>query len=218
MIKVYKVTKSLISQGDFKFFWNVFKKKIYSTEMAFGFKLDLEHGLKARKALIPFTIREFRDNDEVYFRDNKTTGLIEKLKTCYVAVNKEEIPCFRCWLIDSSQNDKLKQFWGNTFPELATDEMLIENVFTNPKFRGLGIFPAALYQISDLGRKLGANYTISFGEVSNKNTTRSMAYAGFKPYVYREVKWILFKKRVIFSPIPDNLLQVYNETTKGIPK
>ena len=199
MIKVFKVTKSLISQGDFKFFWNVFKRKIYSTEMAFGFKLDLEHGLKARKALIPFTIREFRDN--------KTTGLIEKLKTCYVAVNKEEIPCFRCWLIDSSQNDKLKQFWGNTFPELAKDEMLIENVFTNPKFRGLGIFPAALYQISDLGWKLGANYT-----------TRSMAYAGFKPYVYREVKWILFKKRVIFSPIPDNLLQVYNETTKGIPK
>lgn len=184
--------------------------------MAFGFKLDLEHGLKKRRALIPISTRLSQKGDEIYFLDNKTTGLIEKLNTCYVAINKEGIPCFRGWLIDSSQNGKLKQFWGNTFPTLAKDEMLIENVFTNPKFRGLGIFPSVLGQISEIARELGANYTISFGEISNKNTTRSMTYAGFKPYILRTVRWFLFIKWVRFGPIPDNLMQDYEEITRDI--
>ncbi|MFD2790564.1 hypothetical protein [Arenibacter sp. H213] len=207
---------SLIAQGDYKFFWNIFVKKIYSVENALGFRLDLEHGLKARKALIPISIRESIESDNSNFLDNRTTGLIERLNTCYVAVNKDDVPCFRCWLIDSSQNQKLKSYWGYTFPTLSKDEMLIENVFTNPKFRGLGIFPAVLYQISDLGKKLGAKHTISFGEISNKNTTRSMAYAGFKPYTYRQVKWFLFRKRVTFSDIPDYLMKEYFQTIKGI--
>src|SRR5690606_2418290 len=106
MKKVINVTKSLIHQGDFDFFWQLFKKKIYSNEMAFGFKLDLEQGLKKRRALIPISTRLSQKGDEIYFLDNKTTGLIEKLNTCYVAINKEGIPCFRGWLIDSSQNGK----------------------------------------------------------------------------------------------------------------
>lgn len=218
MQKIFKVTRSLIDRGDYRFFWQIFKKKIYSTEMAFGFKLNLEQGVKLRKALIPINIRLSQKEDDIYFLDNKTTGLIERLKTCYIATNKEGIPCFRCWLIDHSQNNKLRQFWGNTFPPLNHDELLIENVFTNPKFRGLGIFPAVLGLVSEEGKKLGAKYTISFGEVSNKNTTRSMAYAGFKPYIYRKVDWFLFRKKVTFLPIPENLLKDYYEITKGIPR
>lgn len=218
MKKIIRVTKSLIAQGDYKFFWQIFKKKIYSTEIAFGFRLDLEQGVKQRRALIPITIRPSQREDDIYFLDNKTTGLIEKLDTCYVAINKEGIPCFRCWLIDASQNLKLEQFWGKTFPALSNDEMLIENVFTNPKFRGLGIFPAVLTQVSNKGKELGAKYTISFGEVSNKNTTRSMAYAGFKPFVCRKVVWFLFKKRVKFIPISEDLMKDYHEVIKGIPK
>jgi hypothetical protein len=217
MKKIFNVTKSLIIQGDYKFFWEILKKKIYSSEMAFGFKLNLEQGVKLRRALIPITIRLAQKEDDTYFLDNKTTGLIEKLDTRYVATNKEGIPCFRCWLIDSSQNHKLRQFWGDTFPALKNDEMLIENVFTNPKFRGLGIFPAVLGQVSEEGKKLGAKYTISFGEINNKNTTRSMAYAGFEPYILRRVNWFFFKKKVTFLPIPDTLLKDYYEITKGIP-
>ena len=118
MKKVINVTKSLIVQGDYKFFWQLFKKKIYSNEMAFGFKMDLEQGIKKRRALIPIITRPSQKGDNIYFEDNKTTGLIEKLETCYVATNKEGIPCFRGWLIDSSQNGKLRQFWGDRFPTL----------------------------------------------------------------------------------------------------
>jgi hypothetical protein len=218
MKKILNVTKSLIHQGDYHFFWHIFKKKIYSTEMAFGFKLDLEQEIKKRRALVPISIRVSRPEDDIYFLDNKTTGLIEKLETCYVATTKDGTPCFRGWLIDASQNKKLRQFWGDTFPALKHDEMLIENVFTNPKFRGLGIFPAALGQISEKAKNFDARYTISFGEIGNKNTTRSMAYAGFKPYILRKVDWLLFKKRVTFLPIPDNLLKEYYEITKGIPQ
>jgi GNAT superfamily N-acetyltransferase len=130
-----------------------------------------------------------------------------------VAVTKEGIPCFHLWLIDASQNEKLKKVWGDIFPRLNPDEFLVENVYTVPKFRGAGIFPAVLHEIAEKSKALGAKYLISFGETSNVNMSRSFAYAGFFPYVLRTKKNFLFNRSIFFKDIPDELMSDYNGYT-----
>ena len=128
----------------------------------------------------------------IWFIDNPNNGLIHKFNTCYVGLTKEQIPCARVWLIDASENKKLKSIWGKRFPQLKKDEVLLENVFTVPKYRGMGIIPAFLYDVAETSKDLGAKYAITFGEVKNKNTSRSYNYAGFSPYIVRRVSYFLF--------------------------
>ena len=210
------LVSNLILKGRFGYLWKVFSDRIKFEELAFGFRRDLNVEIKEPKVLMPTSIREFIDEDQQYFKDNPNNGLIMKFDTCYVAINKNSVPCSRLWLIDSSQNKKLKEIWKGNFPELQKDEMLIENVFTVPKFRGMGIVSGFMHEISKKAKTLGMNYVITFGAVKNDNTTRAFAYAGFNPFVLRRVKWFLFKKSVTYEEIPDNLLDHYKKVTKNI--
>ena len=206
----------LIKEGRIKYLWTVFVRQIYFEEVAFGFKRDLNKEFKKPRALMELSVRKSDNSDNTFFKDNPNNGLINHFKTCYVAVTKEAIPCSRLWLIDSSQNKKLINIWRGTFPKLKLDELLIENVFTVPKYRGMGIVSVFMHQISEEAKKLGANYVITFGAVNNANTSRAYNYAGFDPYVLRTVKWFLFKKTVVFEEIPNDAIEVYhNHTSRG---
>jgi hypothetical protein len=202
----------LIKEGRAKYLWKAFLNRLYSKEIAFGFKRDLSIPYKKPRTLKPNTIRESIKEDDVYFIDNPNNGLINNFKTCYVGITKEEVPCARVWLIDSSENNKLKAIWGNRFPQLKPDEVLLENVFTVPKFRGMGIIPAFLYDVSEISKDLGATYAITFGEVKNINTTRSYSYAGFSPYIVRTVSYFLFIKSIKYEAVSSEYLEFYNKS------
>lgn len=208
-------TIGLIRTGNIKNVWDAFVRRIKSEEVAFGFKRDLSLKFAKPRSLISVSTREFQQGDEVYFKERKNDGLINEFQTCYVAVTKDGTPCFHLWLIDASQNEKLKKAWGNTFPTLSPDELLVENVYTVPKFRGMGIFPAVLHEIVDRSVDLGAKNLISFGEVSNVNMSRSFAYAGFEPFILRRKKWFFFKKSITFEGIPSDLMNEYYKYTNA---
>jgi hypothetical protein len=210
------ILPKLIKKGRIKYVWNVFLNRLYSKEIAFGFKRDLSVPFKKPRTLKPITIREFIEEDEPYFIDNPNNGLILNFKTCYIGVTKENIPCARVWLIDSTENKKLKSIWGNRFPQLKSDEVLLENVFTIPKFRGMGIIPAFLYDVSEKSKVLGAKSAITFGEVKNINTSRSYNYAGFSPYVVRTVSCFLFIKSIKFEEVSNEYLVLYNKSINKI--
>ena len=206
------ILPNLIIKGKSKYVWNVFLNRLYSKEIAFGFKRDLSVTLKKPRTLKPTTIRKCIKEDESSFTDNPNNGLIHKFKNCYVGVTKEEIPCARVWLIDASENKKLKSIWGRRFPQLNPDEVLLENVFTVPKFRGMGIIPAFLYDVAEKSKDLGAKYAITFGEVKNANTSRSYNYAGFTPYIVRNVSYFLFIKTIKFQEVSSKHLDSYNKS------
>ena len=210
-------TIKLIKKDEFKFIWKAFLRRIHSEETAFGFKRDLNIELSKPSVLIDITTRVFKESDDVFFIDNANDGLIAQFKTCYVATTKEDHPCSRLWLIDAFQNKKLKKVWGDNFPQLNKDEVLLENVFTIPKFRGMGIMPSFMDQIAKKSKNQGANYAITFGAVNNTNTSRSFKYAGFNPYILRKVKWLLFRKTITFEEIPNDVMEFYNKVTLRIP-
>lgn len=218
MLKNYKkkllYSFSLIKEGKLKLVWNALVRRINSEELAFGFKRDLNVKISKPRSLAKISIREAKEEDDHFFLDDSSDGRIKNFHTCYVAEDKNNIPCSRLWLIDSSQNTKLKSAWGNNFPQLKNDEILLEKVFTVPKYRGLGIFPIFLHTVSNKGLKMGANYAIGFGAVLNKNTSCSFRFAGFEPYILRRVRWFMFKKKTSYEVIPDYLLDDYKVYSK----
>tara|TARA_R110002049_G_C9167516_1_gene561587 strand:+ start:4873 stop:5568 length:696 start_codon:yes stop_codon:yes gene_type:complete len=217
----YKIKKKisfaigLVGSGDIKNVWQAFVRRIKSEEVAYGFKRDLSEEFAKPRSLVKVSTRAYLPGDEHYFKERKNDGLINQFNTCYVGITKEGTPCCHVWLIDSSQNDKLKRAWGNTFPTINSDELLAENVYTVPKYRGMGIFPAVLDELVEKGIELGGKYIISFGEASNINMSRSFVYAGFQPYILRRKKWILFTKSINFEPISDKELKVFNKYTSA---
>ncbi|WP_188462357.1 hypothetical protein [Bizionia arctica] len=202
----------LIKDGKAKYLWNAFSNRLYSKEIAFGFKRDLSIPFKKPRTLKPISIREFTEADKPFFIDNPNNGFILKFNTCYIGETKEQVPCARVWLIDSSENNKLRATWGNRFPQLKQDEVLLENVFTVPKYRGMGIIPAFLYDVAEKSKDLGAKYAITFGEVKNINTTRSYSYAGFSPYIVRNVSYFLFIKSIKYEVVSKEYLDFYNKS------
>ena len=146
----------LIQQGRILFLLRKIWNKIYSEKILFALELDIISELKEPKSLIEISIRPFRRDDAVHFKDDKENiSLIEQLPQCYVAVTKQGIPCFRQWLINSSHNNQISKFWGESYPKLKNDEALLESGFTIPKYRGLGVMPLALYKISIKAKEEG---------------------------------------------------------------
>lgn len=208
----------LIKAGKFKLIWAAFIRRINSEALAFGFKKDLSVAHPMPRTLRKISTRVFNSDDEVYFTDNANDRLIFQFQTCYVGVTGDNIPCSRLWLIDASQNPKLKAVWGDNFPTLNEDEVLLENLFTLPKYRGMGIMPSIMHQIANKSKAEGAKYAITFGAVNNTNTSRSYHYAGFQPYILRKVKWFLFRKSISYHEIPNDLQTAYNNITQRMPK
>lgn len=203
----------LVRNGNGKLVWKAFVRRMGADQLAYGFKRDLSVEYAKPRSLISISIREFQKGDEVYFKERQNDGQINEFHTCYVAVTKEGIPCCHLWLIDASQNGKLKRVWGDIFPRLNPDEFLVENVYTVPKYRGAGIFPAVLHEIAEKSKGLGAKYLLSFAETNNINISRSYVYAGFFPYVLRTKRNFLFKRSIFFNDIPDELMTDFNKHT-----
>ena len=139
--------------------------------------------------------------------------MFSQIQTCYVATTKEGNPCFRCWLIDYSQNKNINSIWKNTYPHLNEDELLLENAVTIPKFRGMGIHPNAMFQVAKKGKIFGAKFALSFVSISNISSLKSFHYAGFQPYSLRREKWLFFRKSVTFEEIPNEIIEYYNKVT-----
>lgn len=208
-----KFALSLLLSGNIKLVWEAFRRRIGSEEIAIGFRRDLSKDFAQPKSLLKISVRPAVPEDAAFFQDKRNDGLIEQFETCYVAETKDGIPCSRLWLIDASQNQKLQATWEGIFPELNPDEALIENVFTVPKFRGFGILPLVVDQVVKAGKQSGVRYALTFGELTNINTSRSFAYAGFDPFILRRKKWTFFVRRVSFEKIPQDILEQYEKET-----
>lgn len=199
----------LLRKGKLEIIWKAFAVRLYNNWLSFGYKRDLNTPIDSPRSLLKLNIRIYNDDDEPYFFENYKDGLINQFETCYVGFTKSDEPCCRLWVINNSQNKKLQNTWKNLFPNLKPNEVLFENLFTIPKYRGFGVMPNFMDKLCKIARENGADTAITFGAVNDLYTLRSYSYAGFKPYILRRKKWFLFKRTVTFETIPDNLLEYY---------
>lgn len=121
---------------------------------------------------------------------------------CFVAIDSlNNRPCFIQWAFSPSQNDFVSDFFHGRFPQLTAGQILLENAYTPPEYRGKGIMPDAMNQIATLLFSAGATEVITFVDHRNAPSLKGCAKAGFEPYlIRRDLRALtLFKRRRFIS-------------------
>ncbi len=199
-----KIAAKLIWSGNLRIIIKNISTRINSEITSIGFERESSKSFITPNSKISFSIRPFKDSDlntlKEQFRHERLVK--ERMETCYIAFDSNNNNCYKQWLIGSSENVKIKNYFGDLFPTLKEHEALIEGVYTNPDFRGLGVMPRAMSLISEVGFKSGYNRIIVFVNLLNIPSLKGCYKSGFTPYVIRKEKWFLFKRHVSFDKIP----------------
>jgi RimJ/RimL family protein N-acetyltransferase len=196
---------SLIANGEAGEVIRELRSRLYSEEVWYLLRRDLEQPFEAPPAKIPIHVRPFEKADVPRIlreRPIRRTAIEAGLETCYVAITQDGELCYMQWLIDSSQNELIQRRFAGLYSRLAPDEMLLEWAYTFRKYRGLGIMAPAMARISEEGGKKGAHHLYTFVEQSNIPSLRGCRSAGFRPYQIRSDHWRFFRCHEQFTPLP----------------
>ncbi|GAC1445737.1 MAG: hypothetical protein NVSMB52_08060 [Chloroflexota bacterium] len=210
----------LIKHRSWSGLWQSVGDKLRSDTASVMFRRDLSIPIEIPVAKIPIQIRPLQESDIPLLLDMHTPGidnlglrqrrsrqdlLKASIPTCWVAVTQDGTPCAMEWLIDSSQNEKLRSYAGGFFPSLAPDEVLLEGAFTLESFRGQRVMACFMAMISERARDLGARYVIAFTDLSNGSSLKAHKLAGFEPVSAQRERWRYFRRTLENAPLPIDL-------------
>lgn len=193
------------------------RRRFHSDGLQYGLRRDLAEPFEAPDAKIPLTIRAMRQSDVAvlletdtqqmsergsYVRMQRLDFLREGIGQCYVAATNSDEPCYMQCLLTSADNSRIQRYFNGGFPTLAADEALIEYAFTPEGQQGQGIMPAAMARIAEKAADLGARRVITFVDHENVPALKGCQRSGFRPYLIRNDRWLLFRRRVSYQPLP----------------
>jgi GNAT superfamily N-acetyltransferase len=216
MIQRIQSTASILRSGDWEDLWRAGKEHLHSESKAYGLRRDLTVPFPAPDATIPIAVRPICESDVATLLEagrDELSGEAQrerairlrmidaKLATCYVAVTENDEPCYMQWLIGANDNDRIREIFGDRFPPLAKDEMLLEGAFTLEQWRGKKIMAAAMARIAERATDHDVRWVITFVGMDNVPSMKGCHRAGFEPYVERTGVWRLFRHRSAFGPI-----------------
>jgi hypothetical protein len=221
IISITKILRSLFllsKRGRRGVIWRSLSLRLYSDTTYLGLRRDLSVAFKAAEAKMPLEVRPLDRRDDLSFIDINEPGgasasaldrlhqinmLKAQIRTCYLALGPDGLPCYMQWLIPSSENDKIQAFYGDIFPRLREDEALLEGAYTAEYCRGQGVMASAMARIAERGNDLGARWVITFVGERHVASLKGCKKAGFVPYVRRREIYRLFKRNVTFTPLPE---------------
>ncbi len=150
--------------------------------------------------------------DITEIRDNlKSLGPIDKkelilrlffyeagFKNCYVARNTKGQIVYLQWLIYPYENVIIKSRFGSRFYPLKEKEVMLENAFTFPRFRGLGLLPSVSAQLLDIARQDGYASCITYIRKDQIVSLNEFTRLGFKiTKLVREFKFLGVTRRML---------------------
>jgi len=162
--------------------------------MSYGLRRDLNVPIEHPSAKIPISVRPMRDEDlDILLPDDPLLPEQERMEANwrrgfarnvggggFVAIDERDgSPAYMQWLLSPAQNDFIARL--KTFPLLQADEALLENAYTPPSHRGLGIMSAAMALIAERAADFGARYVMTFVGHDNVPSLKGCRRAGFDP-------------------------------------
>ncbi len=102
------------------------------------------------------------------------------------------------WIVFPEENDVIRAGYRHFFRPLERCEVMIENAFTFPKYRGLGLFSHATRHLLNLGRQLEYKKAVSYVRSENVASLNELIRLGFSfKRVVREYKFLGFTRRAL---------------------
>ena len=128
-----------------------------------------------------------------------------RIGRCFVAMASGARPCFVQFLLDHTDNQALRQSFGDTFPHLMRDEALLEGAFIPATFSAARVMPAAMARIAARAEEHGVRWVHSFVAVDDPAGLRATIAAGFAVHQWRRQRRQLWRRTTSFGPLPDDL-------------
>jgi len=166
---------------------------LYTEFTRFGLRRDLDQPFEKPSAKIPISVRPLQESDLAALFSSDGADLKERLDIAhrlafvargarggFVAIDsRNHAPCYVQWLFGTRDSGFIRALGG--FPPLEAGEALVENAYTPPNYRGLGIMPAAMALIAEHARDLGARSVLTFVDHDNIASLKGCQRAGFRP-------------------------------------
>jgi RimJ/RimL family protein N-acetyltransferase len=170
-----------------------------SKSARYGLRRDLSLPLEKPSAKIPISVRALVDADLgtllPLYNDGKgdrrermeiawrRAFIAKGAEGGFVAVDsRTNTPCYMQWLLSSANNAFIRRIGG--FPQLEEHEALLENAYTPPAYRGLGIMAEAMALIAERAVELGARHVLTFVDQRNIASLKGCQRAGFYPHMF----------------------------------
>ncbi len=193
------------------------KIRLHSYVLHYGLRRDLTVPFPVPPAKISLTVRPLAPDDDLSFlrhepglsaeaargRRVQRQLLAARIPVCWVAVAPDGKIAYMQWLVTPKDNHRILEHWGDSFPQLRPDEALLEGAYTPEAYRGQGIMPHAMARIAESAKDLGARWVITFVGDDNIASLKGCKKAGFQPYLERRQTWSLFRRRAVFTPLPE---------------
>ncbi len=101
-------------------------------------------------------------------------------KNCYIGKTKEGEIAYIQWLVYPYENMNIKNHFRNVFYPLRENQVMIENVFTFPKFRGLNLMPAITIKLLNIAKENGCKSAIAYVRKDRIAALNESMRLGFK--------------------------------------
>lgn len=185
----------------------------------YGLLRDVSQTFSAPAAKIPLAVRPLHDRDlpALFGHAGTASELAERLEVAwrhafiekgarggFVAIDERTAtPCYVQWLLSPRDNGLIEKLGG--FPALADGEALLENAYTPPAYRGLGVMAAAMGQIAERAGDLNARRVLTFVATDNIASLKGCQRAGFHPHLLHRRSRLGFGlfTRDRFETLPD---------------
>jgi GNAT superfamily N-acetyltransferase len=173
------------------------KLGFHAEQTRYGLLRDVSQKFTAPAAKIPLAVRPLYDRDlpALFGHAGPESELGERLEVAwrhafidkgarggFVAIDeRSDTPCYVQWLLAPRDNALIAKLGG--FPQLADGEALLENAYTPPAYRGLGVMAAAMAQIAKRAGDFGASNVLTFVATDNIASLKGCQRAGFYPHL-----------------------------------
>lgn len=178
------------------------RRWIWSTDDAVGLARDLTVPLVPPPALVPLEIRPLDettakslfsekglDNRAAIDMESRRRFWDDGLPGAFVAIDDHGTPCYVQWAISGAHSRLVRDYFGKGFPELASDDLLLEGAWARPEARGKRIMAEAMSRITEAGAGEDHRRAITFVGVNNEPSIRGCRSAGYEVYISRRETW-----------------------------
>ncbi len=118
-------------------------------------------------------------------------------KNCYVAKKKDDIAYIQ-WLIYPYENSIIKENYQRIFYPLGENQVMIENAFTFPKYRGIGLMEAVTLKLLSIAKKEGYKFAVGYIRKDRIISLNEFIKMGFKiTKMVREYKFLGMTTRTL---------------------
>jgi L-amino acid N-acyltransferase YncA len=102
------------------------------------------------------------------------------------------------WIIYPDENDIIAKYYLNRFKLLKNNQILLENAFTFPRYRGLGLFAAVTSDLLEKAKDEGYKSAITYIRKNALDSLNEFMKQGFKlNAIIREYKILGITKRML---------------------